>query len=203
MNANMRMKNVVAQYEELMKQYKELEELNKVPQTVYVEKEVHVQVPVFKRIGREMEAILDLYQKNTKDRNRQLLMAVLYYHKMYKASHRDYLDTKRLLDSLTTEYLVRLYEVQQRMIARLVEYLLRIYTSSVSKSTGETRKSMITFNENLQYLRENKDEILYSMLSVYEEFGEIFEQIEFRSIRHELEKQKDGALMMYSVSYNQ
>jgi len=179
MNANLRMKNVIEEYNLLLAKYKELEESSKIPKVVYIEKEVRVEVNTPPRIGDKLERVQDLTIANLKPQISHLTLAVLFYHKQYSRLLKQYRSLERMYNTLNLDYLHRLYQIYLQMIDKVVFYLFRVFMNS---------KKLTVFVENLRFLKTQKDEVLFSILQVWHEFEDIFEICEFRDRKNEIEK---------------
>lgn len=90
----MKLKNLQAGYELLEKKYGELKKKSEIPRTVYLTKKVEKEKIVGVRIGNKADKLIDMFWDGKKYIVKELLFAVLFYHKQFKFFNKKYIESK-------------------------------------------------------------------------------------------------------------
>jgi hypothetical protein len=87
-NSQLKVQNLTAQLEEMLRRNQDLALLADNPVKVYTAKEVHVEKIVPQRIGQEADRLLDMQGKNNRAMIKQLLLYVLFYQAQARSQAR-------------------------------------------------------------------------------------------------------------------
>jgi hypothetical protein len=165
-------------YEDLEKLYQNLEKLSQMPRTVYESQEVIVEKPVYTRIGQEVDKLMDMMRSSDKKMMQKIMFYLLMYQsgysKYYKLAFRCKINPQQdseVLKGLKQDYIDRLWLIYKRIEQRIVVYMMGVFEKSIETVAKTKKKPITNFEINIKSVKQIQEEILFSMLEFYREYG--------------------------------